>query len=93
MEIAIIALVGVCVFLLGREWNRHDERLHAMEARVRELESASKLRLPYRSQEELLDAMAAISRYMEERKIQDAFIENAAGHITNAMTVGTVREK
>lgn len=93
MEISVILLIAVCAVLLARDLNHRDQRLRDMEKRLHDLEAADRKRMPFKSQEELLDAMAAISRYMEERKIQDAFIENAAGHITNAMSIGTVREK
>jgi len=94
METLLIPIVAIwCLYLLAREFNAQYERHKNLEKRITDLEIKSLQRIPFRSQEELLDTMAAISRYMEERKIQDTFIENAAGHITNAMRVGTKREK
>lgn len=93
MVIAIIVLSVVCSIFLLAEIVRHVKRMSELEKRLKALEDANRKRMPYQSQEELIDAMTAISLYLQERKIQDTFIENAAGHITNALAVGTKREK
>lgn len=93
MVIAIIVLSVVCSIFLLAEIVRHVKRMSELEKRLKALEDANRKRMPYQSQEELIDAMTAISFYLQERKIQDTFIENAAGHITNALAVGTKREK
>jgi hypothetical protein len=93
MEIIIIGLVALCVYLLGREWNRNEERIREMEKRVQDLESASRQRLPYKAFEEMLNAMAALDKEKSEMEFHTSLIDNALGHMANAMSAGTVREK
>jgi hypothetical protein len=93
MEIIIIFLVSICLFLIGREWARNEKRIQDMEKRVTDLESASRQRLPYKAFEEMLDAMAALDKEKTEMEFHTSLIDNAMGHMANAMKVGTVREK
>ena len=93
MATAVIILSVICTLFLLLEIARYVKRMSELEKRLKALEDANRKRMPYQSQEELIDAMTAISLYLEERKIQDTFIENAAGHITNALAVGTKREQ
>ena len=93
MEIIIIGLVALCVYLLGRDWKRNEERIREMEKRVQDLESASRQRLPYRAFEEMLNAMAALDKEKSEMEFHTSLIDNAMGHMANAMRAGTVREK
>ena len=92
LTIITIALGLICLYFLAREWNRQEKQITDLAKRVRDLETANVQRLPYKSFEELLDAMAALNKEIEERKFQTSLIENAAGHIANAMKVGTKRE-
>ncbi len=94
MEIAIIILVliGICAALMLREWNRTDARLTAIETQMRGLETANRQRLPYRAMEELLDAMAALDKEKQEMEFHVSLIDNAMGHMTNAMRTGTTKE-
>jgi len=89
----IIVLSIVCLVLLYREWAYRERRIVTLEKQVIDLQQASRQRLPYKSFEELLDAMAALDIELETRKLQTDFLENAKGHITNAMRVGTKKEK
>lgn len=91
--VIIITLSVICAMLLAVEITRHIQNVKKLEERLKAIEDANRKRMPYQSQEELIDAMTAIILYLQERKIQDSFIENAAGHITNALAVGTKREK
>ena len=56
-------------------------------------ESASRQRLPYRAFEEMLNAMAALDKEKSEMEFHTSLIDNAMGHMANAMRAGTVREK
>lgn len=81
------------MFLLWREWSRREKQIEKLEKQVQELQEANRQRLPYKSFEELLDAMAALDIELETRKLQTDYLENVKGHIANAMKVGTKREK
>lgn len=92
MEIIIIFLIGVASTLMFVEWRRTDERLGKIETRMHELEAANCKRMPYRAMEELLDAMAALDKEKSEMQFHVSLIDNARGHMMNAMKSGTVRE-
>jgi len=42
---------------------------------------------------EIMHAMAALNKELAERKFDNDLIENAMGHMTNALSAGTKREK
>jgi hypothetical protein len=97
MEIIILLLVFICALILYREWaeakRRNEKRIQDMEKRVTDLEAASRQRLPYKAFEEMLNAMAALDKEKTEMEFHTSLIDNAMGHMANAMRVGTVREK
>jgi hypothetical protein len=93
MEIALVILSILCLVFLVRDAYWYFVRVANMEKRIADLEAANRQRLPYKSFEELLDAMAALDKEIEERKFQTSLLENVAGHIANAMKVGTKQEK
>lgn len=92
LTIIVISLIMICLYFIAREWNRQEKRIADLTKRVRDLEQANMQRLPHRSLEELINAMAAIDKEIEERKFQTSLLENAAGHIANAMKAGTKRQ-
>lgn len=92
MEITTIVLLILCFVLLGREWSRNEKRIHALEQAVEKLETSNKQRLPYKAFEDLLNAMAALDKEQTEMEFHVSLIDNARGHIANAMKVGTNRE-
>lgn len=93
LTIIVLALAIFCLYLLSREWSRREKQIADLLKRVRDLEKANLQRLPYRSYEELLNAMAAIDKELGERSFYISLLENAKGHIANAMKAGTKREK
>lgn len=93
METIVIVLSIITAALIARELDRQSRRYRNLEERIKKLEEANSQRLPYRSFEELLDAMAALDKELEERSFYNSLLENAKGHIANAMKVGTKREK
>lgn len=50
-------------------------------------------RVPYRTQEELLDAMAALDAFQNEIDLGKAMIDNAKSHIAKGLQVGTIRQQ
>lgn len=93
MEITTILLVILCFLLLGREWSRYEKRINALERAVEKLEASNRQRLPYKAFEEILNAMTALDKEKTELEFHVSLIDNARGHIANAMNVGTNREK
>lgn len=92
--ITIIILLSILsMLLLWREWARKEKRIENLEKQVADLQKANCQRLPYKSFQELLDAMVAIDKELEERNFYNSLLENAKGHIANAMAVGTKRQK
>lgn len=88
--IAIICLLALaCLFLLHRDYCR---TIANLEARIAKLELIAPKRIPYKAADELLDAMAALTKEMAEQDFHRDLIMNAAGHITNALATGTKRE-
>ena len=88
-----LLLVIVCLGLSLYDRYRCDQQMQNLKSRIRKLEEANRQRLPYKSFEELLNAMAALDVELSERKLQTDFLENARGHIANAMKAGTKRDK
>jgi len=91
--LAIVLLSILSMYLLARDWTRRERQIEKLEKQIADLQQANRQRLPYKSFEELLDAMAALDVELESRKLQTDFLENARGHIANAMKVGTKGEK
>jgi hypothetical protein len=86
----IIFLSTACLLLLFREFQRN---VRDFEKRIEKLETANRQRLPFKAQEEMLDAMAALDRITMDMDVLMAIKENARAHIINAMQVGTKKEK
>jgi len=87
--VLLVVIIAMSAAMLYREFKHMNERL---EARIANLEQASKKRVPYRTQEELLDAMAALDAFENEVDLGKAMIENAKAHIAKGLQVGTNRE-
>ena len=93
LSLVILALSLVCLWLLAREWNRRDRQIAELTKRVRQLEEAGKLRLPHQAADELLNAMAVLDVEIGKEQLKLDYLENIKGHIANAMSVGTKRQK
>lgn len=93
LTLIILVLSIVCLSLLLREWNRREKQITELTKRVRDLEQANLQRLPYRSFEEILNGMAALEILEREADFKTEVIKNAKEHFSNAMKVGTKREK
>jgi hypothetical protein len=93
LTIIIVTLALIVVALLSREWRKLEKRLDDHSQKIRLLELANKQRIPHKSFEEILNAMVALDKEIEERNFQTSLLENAKGHLTNAMAVGTKREQ
>lgn len=92
MEIAIYVLIAFSAGMLYRDLRHTTQTLKALVERVEKLEGANKQRLPYRSQEEILDAMAALDALQHELNFKNNLVDNAKAHLTKSMQVGTTRE-
>lgn len=84
--------IGIAAALLYGAWIHTDRRLTGIETRMHELETANRQRLPYRAMEEMLNAMAALDKEKSEMEFHVSLIDNAIGHMSNAMKTGTTRE-
>ncbi len=92
IQALVLIGIGIAATLLYSAWVHTDKRVTAIETRMRELENANRKRMPYRAMEELLDAMAALDKEKSEMQFHVSLIDNARGHMMNAMKSGTVRE-
>jgi len=90
--VVIVALSIACLFLLSHEWNRREKQISELTRRVRDLEKANLLRLPYKSFDEILNGMAALEILEREANFKQDVIANAKAHFTKAMAAGTKRE-
>lgn len=97
LALTTIALVTLSTVFIWREWLHKEkdlrQKINALSGQIDKLEKANAMRLPYKSFEELLNAMAALDKEIYERNFQTSLLENATGHIANAMAIGTKREK
>lgn len=104
--IAVVIIMVLSAFMLYREFQRVSERMDVIEeksnekdktigeldARVKRLEQAKRLRMPWEALEKLMHARAALNREKEERRLGMDFIENAEAWIDEVMATGTKRE-
>ena len=67
--------------------------MDALHEKIRKLEDANKRRMPLRSQDDVLNAMAALDAWIHEAKFGENIIENAKGHLAKSLAVGTKREE
>lgn len=101
IDIIIAVLIGIWALrAIYSDWSKmkrqidaQDERIRLQSERIEKLESANRTRMPYKAVEEILDARAALGRLKEEYRLYTDFIENAEGHLDNAVTTGTKREE
>lgn len=92
MEIeTLLAIILTAVITLSVI--RFVDEYKLMKKRITTLEEANRLRLPYKSYEEILDAIAAHNLYMEQKKFEVSLLENEHAHLVKAMQVGTKRER
>jgi len=93
---ATIVIVFIAVFvtvvgmLIGFEIYR---RFEDHEKRITKLEKAGGKRVPFQSQDEILNAVAALDSLLHEFNFGTNFIENAKAHLAKSMAVGTRREE
>lgn len=92
MEIAIYIVIAFAAGMLYRDLRHTNQIIKEHTARIEKLESANKQRLPYRSQEEILDAMAALDALQHELSFKNNLVDNAKAHLSKSMQVGTTRE-
>lgn len=100
MEIAFILICVVIVFAslmlmreIGHVRKQFESETSHLDQRIRQLEEAARKRVPYRTQEELLDAMAALDAFDREVDLGKAMIHNAKAHIAKGLEIGTKREE
>ncbi len=61
LDILLTIIIGfVTLFSIYRQWTRLEDKVRSQGERIVKLEQASRMRLPYKSYEELLDLMAAV---------------------------------
>lgn len=92
MEIAIYIIIAFSAGMIYRDLLHTNQTVKALTERVEKLEGANKQRLPHRSQEEILDAMAALDALQHELAFRNNLVDNAKAHLTKSMQVGTTRE-
>ena len=97
----IIAGVAIGMGLMSLVWfashlylkNRElGHTIAELQKRLSVLEATARTRMPHEAKAELLDALAVISQSLEDRNIADTFLLNIAGHINNALEVGTIHQ-
>lgn len=72
---------------------KSEAELKTAKEEIERLKEANRKRMPYRSLEHLLDAMAALDAEEREVEIKRVFLNNAKSHVVQAMTEGTKREE
>lgn len=112
MELTItFILIGIIVILsavlLSREIThirRHFKaQVIALEKRIVKLEKANRLRMPYKAQDRILDALSLVSDTIEHeqdidlleaqrRAIEQKKLESAVGYLKEALSTGTKTE-
>lgn len=93
-DILLAVVIGIlALFIIHREWTQLTTRIGLQEERIAKLEQAARLRMPHKAVEDILDAMAALDKEQTEMKFHLSLSENIKGHLINALSAGTKREK
>lgn len=87
--LASLIIAALILYLVYREWAALKATVHTQGERIAKLEESSRLRMPRQAMESILDARAALNKYKEEVQYELSLIENAEGHLGNALTSGT----
>jgi len=82
-----MGLAGLIVLVAAQVRKNRD-----MERRVTKLEEAGRKRIPYGVAEEVMDAMAALDKFVFEKEFYDGIVDNVRGHLANALKTGTKDE-
>jgi hypothetical protein len=99
MEIRDLLIIIIVLMILRSIWLFYVEyllmknKVNALDERLQKLEATTTKRMPFLSQEEILNAMAAIDVLLTEFHFGTDVIENAKAHLIKSLTVGTKREK
>lgn len=99
LVLLVIALTILSMFLLWREWDRHQKqkiadqkKISDLEKRVIDLEATKNSRIPQRAADELLDAIAMFDVDIERDEIELEKKKVIKAHLINALRVGAKRE-
>lgn len=96
IDIKILFVAFVTAATLRWAWLAHialENKVKALEGKVEKMEQASRQRLPYRSFDEIINAMAALDALEHEESFKQSLIQNAKGHLAKSMAIGTKREE
>lgn len=107
MKLLLIVIVSSIViyatFLLAREYVTMQTKLKSLDERIRKLESANKLRVPFGVQDELLDTIALLDLLEHRKQIEDEastakkeyeekLLKSAKDRLIKTLAIGTKRE-
>lgn len=76
----------------GRENAAMKIQVASLTDRVRDLEAASRLRMPHAAMEKVMNGMAALDALAREKKLETDFINNAQAWLTEALQTGTKQD-
>ena len=86
----IFALIAVLAALLaGYFVGKTQAEVTAMRDRIAQLEAAQAKHLPYRTNDEIENSIAALLTLKFQHDLKGEFIDNALGHLQNARSGGS----
>jgi hypothetical protein len=89
----ILIIAAASIYSALRAHAELAKRVSDLDQRIAKMEQASRLRMPYRAFEEILNGMAALEVRDREVELEKNILENARAHFSNALKVGTKREE
>lgn len=81
LGLSLAAFALAAAWHLLTEWQHMARRVEIAERRIRELAEARQRHLPYKTADEIENALAALWRLQGELELKAEFVENAIAHL------------
>lgn len=89
----VIVLIAITIYSAWRAHVTLAEKVHDLDQRLKKMEDARRLRMPYAAYDSILDALAGLDVEERESQFHSNIRENIRAHLFKAIQTGTKRDQ